>query len=133
MLEQAIKLRERLSDRRTRFVASFALFDTDRMHEAAGVGGKAGLERMAAEAGITIIWQRADHECFLLRHFEVFSDDAPIDNAEGRLQRYIPGYNKNMPAEHLRPHLPLSVIQDFARREPALAQFLSALGLPLGA
>jgi hypothetical protein len=113
------------------FKACFLLLDSDQVQANKQKAERA--MRLAECNGIFLIWQQPCHEGFLLRHFEGHEKDLPANAAlaEQTLLKVWPEYSKPMDKRDLGRRLSLPNIARAANGEPALAEFLSKLGMVL--
>jgi hypothetical protein len=89
------------------------------------------LAPLAAENGLSLIWQSPCHEGFLLRHFEGHETARPPTSglAMQALNRIWPDYYKGMPASQLASRIDLRAIQRASVVEELFAAFLDQIGL----
>jgi hypothetical protein len=87
---------------------------------------------LAAENGLSVIWQTPCHEGFLLRHFEGQETTRPAtsDLALQSLKRVWPEYYKGMPASLLAGRIDLLAVRRASLVEAQFAAFLDQIGLP---
>lgn len=113
------------------FKACFLLLDSDQAQANQPKAEQA--IRLAKGHGIVLIWQQPCHEGFLLRHLAGHENDQPANAtlAERALKKVWSEYSKPMDKRDLARKLALPDIARAARGAPALAKFLSELGLAL--
>jgi hypothetical protein len=110
------------------FAAKAILLDQDRLEDHSD-RGKRALNLLRIEGFITI-WQRPDHEGFLLRHFVRHDrDDPPRGESMSALQSVWPSYRKNMPAAELMKTLSLTEVNRAAVVVPELRRLLELIGI----
>jgi hypothetical protein len=104
------------------------LLDFDRVSQAPD--RHARVERVAANAGFRLIWQRPCHEALLLRHLHGCRDLQPLTCAlaQQELRRQWPGYEKGLSRTRLAARLGLGELRQALEVERDLAGFLSDLG-----
>lgn len=77
-----------------------------------------------------IIWQRPDHEGFLLNHFSSYERACyPKGKAERVLKKVWRGYNKPMDAESIDKKLSINDVCRRSRTHSEFRRFLKAIGL----
>jgi len=115
-------------NRKAPLIGKAILLDADRLIEPPDRGRRAC--ELLQRAGFITIWQKPDHEGFLLRHFAGHDDDDP---ARGRsmaaLKAVWPGYYKNMAAADLQRQLALEHITRAAGVTQELMTLLRMIGL----
>jgi hypothetical protein len=117
-----------LEEKRGAFAAKIVLLDSDKLADQVDRGRRA-IELLMRE-GFIAIWQRPDHEGFLLRHFAGHDrDDPPRGRSMAVLQTVWPDYQKNMSAADLKKMLSLTDVQRAAAVIPELRQLLDAIGI----
>ena len=110
------------------FAGQAVMFDTDRLADLRD-GGQA-VRTILARKGFVSIWQRPDHEGFLLRHFEGHERrDPPAGASMGALTALWPGYHKNMSASELQTEIGLEHVLRAASVEPDLRTLLALIHL----
>ena len=108
LAEKAVLLFDK-ENRKAGFAGKSVILDADRLAEPADRGRRA-LELLARER-FTTIWQRPDHEGFLLRYFPGHErDEPPRGTSMAALQALWPGYHKNMAAANLQRKLNLAQV-----------------------
>jgi len=128
-IEMAVRRIDLQRRKRITPVASFAILDED---QALRDRQRAHLaRRLAADNGITIIWQSPCFEAVLLRHLPDRSTHRPPDTpgALRALEREWPGYQKPMDRSALARRVDLDAVSRAAAVEPQLAALLRAVGL----
>ena len=87
--------------------------------------------RLAAQHGISLIWQNPCHEALLLRHMPNCADRRPANSraAQQMLRRPWPEYHKPMPRAQLAKRVDLEAVRQAAGVEPELRAFLIDIGL----
>jgi hypothetical protein len=87
---------------------------------------------LAAENGLSLIWQNPCYEGFLLRHFEGHQMARPqtSDLAMQALRRVWPEYYKAMSASQLATRIDIAAVRRASVIEPQFASFLDQIGLP---
>lgn len=109
------------------FAAQAVMFDTDRLADLRD-GGQA-VRAILARKRFVSIWQRPNHEGFLLRHFEGHERrDPPPGASLGALTAIWPGYHKNMSASELQTEIDLEHVLRAASVEPDLRTLLALIG-----
>ena len=133
----AVELVRRAIQRRDRYgryafrLGSFVLLDSDRRPG----GGRNPQEtdaarRFAIQAGMGLVWQQANHEALLLRHFPGHErDNPPPADCFNRLRQVMPGYEKGWGAAAYRRHLDQDSLQRGAIDQPELRILLLATRL----
>ena len=107
------------------------LFDTDKLADVPDKGREA--RAILARRDFIAIWQRPDHEGFLLRHFAGHErDDPPPGKTMLPLAAVWPTYHKNMSAAELEAGLTLDHILRASRVEPDLRALIEFIGLSDG-
>jgi len=83
---------------------------------------------MAAKAGIFLVWQRPDHEAFLLRHLDGCQQHRPPAGASfNALRQQWPDYAKPQTQIQLAQRIQLLHIQQACTVEHDLRAFLRAI------
>jgi hypothetical protein len=128
-LKRAAQEIARRSPRRSEFHIKRILMDSDQIIGDAQRRREA--EQLAAERGITIIWQEPCHEAMLLRHLEGFAQHKPPTSALAMtaLKAAWPSYQKPMTKLHLSKRIDFEAIQRAAAVEPSLGTFLCEIAL----
>lgn len=109
------------------FAAQAVMFDTDRLADLRDGGQE--VQTILDRKRFISIWQRPDHEGFLLRHFEGHERrDPPPGASIGALTALWPGYHKNMSAAELQARIGLEDVLRAARVEPSLRALLRFIG-----
>jgi hypothetical protein len=130
LAQKAVHLFDR-ENRKAALIGKAIMLDADRLSEAQDRGRQA-LELLSREQ-FTTIWQRPDHEGFLLRHFPGHEhDDPPRGRSIQALQAVWPGYRKNMAAADLQRVLTLEGVAGAARVTAELMTLLRMIGLERG-
>lgn len=88
-------------------------------------------KQIAQANELILIWQNPCHEAFLLRHLEGCMNMRPKTNheAEAKLRRQWPSYEKGMSTIRLSDYITLDCILRAAKVENDLATFLAKLDL----
>ena len=103
------------------------MFDTDRLADLRDGGQE--VQTILDRKRFISIWQRPDHEGFLLRHFEGHERrDPPPGASLGALRALWPGYHKNMSASELQTEIDLEHVLRAASVEPDLRTLLALIG-----
>ena len=114
-------------EKRGGFAGKVILLDADRLEEPRDRGQKA--QRLLTAQGFNTIWQRPDHEGFLLRHFEGYDqNDPPRGRSMNALQEVWPEYHKNIAAVDLKGMLSLTHVQRAAEVIQELRALLKMIG-----
>lgn len=117
------------AEKKGRIAYKAVLLDADKLEEVPD-NGRNAIAHLNKE-GFTAIWQKPDHEGFLLRHFEGQQHaDPPRGQSMARLQREWPNYHKNMPAIDLQKVLTLDQVLRAASVNPELLELLAVIGFP---
>lgn len=75
-----------------------------------------------------IIWQKPDHEGFLIRHFP--NSVSPISgHSMDQLQKFWPNYHKNMLVRDIEKKLDISCVKRASNFFPEFKKFLNTIGL----
>ena len=110
------------------FVGKLILLDRDKLRELPDKGQHT--LNLLTQEGFTAIWQRPDHEGFLLRHFAGHeTDKPPRGQSMTALYSVWPEYHKNMPAIDLSKTLTLPHVQRAAGVVSELKVLLELIGL----
>lgn len=127
LAERAVKAYAK-EERKGGFFGKVILLDADRLDEPPDRGLRA--RNLLMQEGFTTIWQRPDHEGFLLRHFAGHNrDEPPRGKSMTALLAVWPGYRKNMSAADLKKMLSISHVQRAAAVVPELRALLTLIGL----
>lgn len=127
LAEKAVKSFAR-EERKGGFIGKVILLDADKLEEPPDRGQRA--LKLLKQEGFTTIWQRPDHEGFLLRHFAGHDmDDPPKGRSMTALQAVWPGYRKNMSADDLKKMLSISHVHRASGVITELRLILTLIGL----
>ena len=74
-----------------------------------------------------VIWQKPDHEGFLIRHFSN-SVTPRLGHTVDQLQKFWPNYHKNMPVEDIEKKLDINCVKLASNSVPEFKKFLKAIG-----
>jgi len=109
---------------------SLLLIDTDRLDD--GTGRSQEAIKRAALAGLTLIRQVPCFEAVMLRLHSGHEKDVPrtAHDAEDRLERCWPGYDKPMTRHQLASHFAFADLQRLAQVDEDMRRLLEILGLP---
>jgi hypothetical protein len=122
LLQRAIQKIDDLQRKRTAFAYKAVLLDKgrhDKNQEA---------RRIAAKGGIILIWQRPDHEGFLLRHLDGCQQHRPPAGASFKaLRQHWPDYAKPQTQMQLAQRITLPHLKQVCSVEPDLRVFLTAI------
>ncbi|QDQ43159.1 RloB-like protein [Methylacidiphilum kamchatkense Kam1] len=90
-------------------------------------------EEKAEENGFSIIWQKPNHEGFLLMHLlnEQEYPSLTANNVQAMLQREWPEYEKPQTKDDLRRRIGSKEVERAARRIPQLKKLLQMMGWSL--
>lgn len=110
------------------FAGQAVMFDTDRLVDLQDGGQE--VRAILARKGFISIWQRPDHEGFLLRHFDGQEHrDPPRGASMAALTPLWPEYHKNMSASELQAKLGFEHVLRASGVEPDLRTLLELIGL----
>lgn len=110
------------------FAGQAVMFDTDRLADLRDGGREA--RAILARKRFVSIWQRPDHEGFLLRHFDGHERrDRPPRASMDLLTALWPEYHKSMSAAELQKKIGIEHVLHAATVEPDLTILLRLLGL----
>jgi hypothetical protein len=124
LVKRAIQKVADLERRREKFAQKTVLIDIGQpqKNEAAA--------RLAAAAGIGVIWQNPDHEALLLRHLDGCQQLRPPAGATlDALRKRWPDYEKGLTAAQLSEKIGIDHARRACTEEPELRAFLTAIGL----
>lgn len=128
LAQKAVMALDREVKRGGPFAAQAVMFDTDLLADLRDKGRE--VKDILARKGFITIWQRPDHEGFLLRHFDGHQrDDPPRGVSMDALKTLWSGYHKNMSAAELQAKLGLEHVLRASGVEPELNTLLKGLGL----
>jgi hypothetical protein len=129
LVQLAIRRIEERERKRGAFSFRAVLLDRDKWGQVPDRDGQ--IAPMAAEHGLSVIWQIPCHEGFLLRHFGSHETARPVtsDLALQALKRLWPEYYKGMPASQLASRIDLGAIRRASEVESQFASFLEQIGL----
>jgi len=130
-LRRAAKEITRRQSRRSQFAGKAILTDSDQVKNDHPRRDRTLL--LAHELGIKIIWQEPCHEAFLLRHLPGCGTAQPPETrtATRALLEQWPDYRKPMTRVQLEKKIGIIEIQQAARFEPGLKEFLQEVRLPV--
>ena len=128
-MRRAHKQIERRQRNRTEFRLRAVLLDSDQIDN--NPHRKETAEKIGREHQIDIIWQSPCHEAFLLRHFAEFENRRPVARGEidALLHQVWPDYQKPMTRLRVAKKLTIENVRRASQAEPALCDFLRAVGL----
>jgi len=129
LVERAIRhIRESERKRETPYAHRFLLLDSDTLGQ--NLNRDVQINPLAQGAGLRLIWQEPCHEALLLRHLEGCTALRPqtANQALAQLRQRWPDYVKGMPAVRLEAKIGHTEIGRVITVEPALAEFLAAIG-----
>lgn len=128
LARKAVTAFDREVERGGPFAAQAVMLDTDLLTDLQDNGR--GAKDILAQKGFVTIWQRPDHEGFLLRHFEGHQwDDPPRGASMDAIKRLWPGYHKNMSARELQAEIGIEHVLRAANVEPDLRTLLALISL----
>ena len=111
------------------FVAKFIFLDSDRLDDMTN-NDITKLKRLLSDNNFLAIWQKPDHEGFLLRHFSGHENDCPPRGQSLKaLQSVWTGYKKGMTRRDYVIKITLDEVKRAANGHPELKLFLQAVGL----
>lgn len=127
LVEKAVQFFAK-EDRKAKFAGKAILLDADKLEELPEIGRRA--RELIGREGFTAIWQRPDHEGFLLKHFAGCERLAPPrGRSMDSLHAQWPEYQKNMSASDLQNVLTLEHVRRAASVIPQLNELLQMVGL----
>ena len=127
LAEKAVRACKKEEDRGA-IAAKSIMLDRDKFDELPEKGRRA--QALMNKEGFASIWQRPDHEGFLLRHFPGQEHaNPPRGYSMTALTAHWPGYRKNMAAADLRRVLTFEHVARASGVIPELHRFLKEIGL----
>jgi hypothetical protein len=126
LVEKAVKSYAR-EEKKGGFAGKAIVLDVDRLAELPDHGQR--VLNLLTHEQFCAIWQRPDHEGFLLRHFAGHDqDDPPRGRSMAALQTVWPAYHKNMSAVDLKRTLSIAHVERAAAVIPELRVLLKLIG-----
>ncbi|WP_439604933.1 hypothetical protein [Shinella sp.] len=128
-IEMAVLRLKRLQQKRSAPTERFALLDFDQAERDPQRAERAG--RLAADNGITILWQRPCFEAMLLRHLLGKTANRPPDTpgAIKALEKEWPEYKKPMTRANLARRIDRDAVMRAASVEDELRALLRCIGM----
>lgn len=128
-IEMAVLRLKLLQKKRVAPAERFALLDFDQAEHDPDRAERA--RRLAADNGITIVWQRPCFEAVLLRHLEGKANNRPVDGptADKALKKEWPAYDKPMKRADLTRRINREAVLRAAAVEVDLQALLRCIGL----
>ena len=131
VVEYAVDRRRRHNESRIRDKGALVFLDADRLAEDLAAGRDP--ETVAGRADLRLVYLRPNFEGLLYRLHPGRETRFPAANdAETRLKRLWPDYDKPMPAAALDGRFGLHDLRRAASHDPGLRDTLTLLGLPAG-
>lgn len=129
LAEKAIKKYKDEFRKRGPFLAKAIMLDLDN-HKTKPIREQQEFRRILKEENFIVIWQKPDHEGFLLNHFCGYENVRPPNGkADQALKKVWRCYDKPMNAESINKKLSIKDVCRLSRVHAEFRKFLKAIGL----